>query len=253
MGTTVHNRFKFGERWRRMISVHPTPYPAPVYHTTPSPYGYTHSTPAPHPLMHYPSPTPRPVAPNYHSTPRPLYERRKAILAERRGVSGVSYGHGHTQWRQQQQQQQQQHQQQQQWSRWGANSRKADARGTPRQRRPKRKSWGLSKQQQSPKLTAELPVFQPHLGKFPSPTSPTIVPQVPPKKIKVKPRVRQPRTAQSRVSKVMLFDKLSEPRSEYDSAELAFELAFGSDSRDLSTSPVSRLNLCFSVEICGNR
>ena len=49
-----------------------------------------------------------------------------------------------------------------------------------------------------------------------------------PNKVKVR---RPQRKAESRVSKVMLFaDKLSEPRSEYDSAELAFELAFGSDS-----------------------
>ena len=79
-----------------------------------------------------------------------------------------------------------------------------------------------------PKLTPsnlqEFPIFQPHLGKF-----------VSPRKVKVRRPRRPQRKAESRVSKVMLFDRRpsSEPRSEYDSAELAFELAFGSsDSED---------------------
>ena len=76
----------------------------------------------------------------------------------------------------------------------------------------------------TPSNLQEFPIFQPHLGKF-----------VSPRKVKVRPR-RPQRKAESRVSKVMLFDRRppsSEPRSEYDSAELAFELAFGSsDSED---------------------
>ena len=180
IGTTVHNRFKLGERLRRRI---------------------TEATSA-------------------TAAAGAAFERRKAILADRRRVSGVKYARGHTQWRKQQRPTQR--------SRWGVSSllniveKKSDSRGSSSQiRRP----IGSTKRQQRSKLTPgklHLPtIYQPHLGRFVSP------------KVWVQqPRGRQQRTAQSRVSKVMLFDKLSEPRSEYDSAELAFELAFGSDSSD---------------------
>ena len=139
------------------------------------------------------------------------FERRKAILADRRRVSGVKHAHGHSRWGKQQRPTQR--------SRWGVSSllniaKKSDVS----QRRP----TGSTKRQQRPKLQQEFPIYQPHLGRF-----------VSPRRVRFQPRGRQQqRTAQSRVSKVMLFDKLSEPRSEYDSAELAFELAFGSDSSD---------------------
>ena len=136
------------------------------------------------------------------STAAAAFERRKAILAGRRGVSGVERGPA------------------QRRSRWGISrllniEKKTDARGS-QGRRPAR-----SKPRLTPSNLQEFPIFQPHLGKFVSPR-------------KVKVRQRPQRKAESRVSKVMLFDRRrpSEPRSEYDSAELAFELAFGSDSGD---------------------